>query len=395
MGQQAEVNIGLVGHVDHGKTTITKALTGKWTDTHSEEVKRGITIRLGYADAVIRYCDCGTYTVQEKCPKCGKPAKAKRTVAFVDAPGHETLMAVMISGSAIMDGAMLVIAANEPCPQPQTEEHLMALEMMGIKNIIIIQNKVDVVSREEAVKHHDQIKAFVKGTVAENAPIIPVAAHHGINIDAICKAIEEVVPTPQRDLTKPARMMVARSFDVNKPGTEIAKLLGGVIGGSLVQGQLKLGDRIEIRPGISKGEKWVPVVTEVTGLNTVGKKVESAGPGGLIGVATKLDPALTKTDKLVGNIAGKEGTLPQVYNELTLDVKLMDRVIGVEKPEPIKLNEPLVINVGTATTIGFLQSMKPFTLKLKRPVCGDKGWKAAISRRINNRWRLVGYGTIA
>ncbi len=394
MSKQAEVNIGLVGHVDHGKTTITKALTGKWTDTHSEELKRGITIRLGYADTVIRYCECGETTVEEKCPKCGKKTKAKRTIAFVDAPGHETLMAVMISGSAIMDGAMLIIAANEPCPQPQTEEHLMALGMMGIKNIIIVQNKVDLVSREEAEKNHEQIREFTKGSIAENAPIVPIAAHYGINLNALCAAIEEYIPTPKRDYTKPARMMIARSFDVNKPGTELGKLTGGVVGGSLIQGKISIGDKIEIRPGINKDDEWAPIVTEVIGLNTVGTKVDEAGPGGLIGVATKLDPTLTKTDKLVGNIAGKEGDLPPVWDELELDVTLMDRVIGVEKPEPIKQNEPLVINVGTATTIGFMQGMKPFKLKLKRPICADKGWKAAISRRINNRWRLVGYGTI-
>ncbi len=136
---QPELSIGLVGHVDHGKTTLVKALSGRWTDTHSEELKRGITIRLGYADATFYKCPkCkGTdaYSVSEKCPKCGGNGKRLRTVSFVDAPGHESLMATMLCGSAIIDAAMLIIAANEPCPQPQTKEHLMALEIMlrGIK----------------------------------------------------------------------------------------------------------------------------------------------------------------------------------------------------------------------------------------------------------------------
>jgi translation initiation factor 2 subunit 3 len=303
-------------------------------------------------------------------------------------------MAVMISGSAIIDGALLIIAANETCPQPQTEEHLMALEMMGINKIIIVQNKVDLVSKEEAINHYNSIKEFTKGTIAENAPIIPVAAHYSLNLDMLCKAIEETIPTPKRDMTKAPLMMVARSFDVNKPGTNINKLLGGVIGGSLTQGKLKVGDKIEIRPGIKRDDKWTPIVTDVIGLTTVGEKIKEAGPGGLIGVATKLDPSLTKTDKLVGNIAGQEGTLPEVYEELEIEATMMERVIGMKKPEPIKINEPLVINIGTATTIGFPQSTKPLKLKLKRPICANKGWKAAISKRINNRWRLVGYGTL-
>jgi len=390
---QAEVNIGLVGHVDHGKTTLVKALTGEWTDTHSEELKRGITIRLGYADVGIK--SCGEHiTTKDKCQICGKKTKLVRKVSFVDAPGHETLMAVMISGSAIMDGAILVIAANEPCPQPQTYEHLTALGIMGIKNIIVVQNKIDLVSKEEAAENHRQIKEFLKGTVAENAPIIPVAAHHAINIDALAEAIEEYIPTPKRDFSKPPLMYVARSFDVNKPGTEPDKLVGGIIGGSIVQGKLKIGDEIEIRPGIQQNDKYKVIRTKIVGLNTCGKAVKEALPGGLIGVATELDPSLTKTDQLVGNVVGDSKVLPPVVHSLVLNVSMMKRAVGIDKVESIKEKEVLVINAGTATTIGFVSKLKPLTLTLKRPVCAAKGGKVAISRKVGNRWRLVGYGEV-
>ncbi len=206
--KKPEVNIGMVGHVDHGKTTLVKSLSGVWTDQHSEEVKRGISIRLGYADATFRKCpNCpapDAYSVEEKCPHCGTETEVLRTVSFVDSPGHETLMATMLCGAAIMDGAVLVISANEPCPQPQTKEHLMALNITGIKKIVIVQNKIDLMTREEVMEHYRQIKDFIKGTVAENAPIVPISAQQNLNVDMVIQAIEETIPTPPRDIRQAA-----------------------------------------------------------------------------------------------------------------------------------------------------------------------------------------------
>ncbi len=155
-----------------------------------------------------------------------------RTVSFVDAPGHETLMATVLSGAALMDGAMLLVAANEKCPQPQTLEHMLALDIVGINNIVIVQNKIDLVTKKEAMENYKQIKEFLKGTIAENAPIIPISARKKINIDMLIEALEKTIPTPKRDPKKNAKMYVARSFDVNKPGTPIEKIGGGILGGS-------------------------------------------------------------------------------------------------------------------------------------------------------------------
>lgn len=401
---QSEINIGLVGHVDHGKTTLTQALSGKWTDEHSEEIKRGISIRLGYANISFYKCDkCDYYTTEKTCKKCGGETRFLREVSFVDSPGHETLMATMLSGAAIMDGAILVIAANEPCPQPQTKEHLMALEIIGIKNIVIAQNKIDIVSKERVLENYHEIKEFVKGTIAENAPIIPVAAQHKANIDVLIRAIEEHIPTPKRDESKPARMYIARSFDVNKPGTKPEDLKGGVVGGSLIQGVLRVGDEIEIRPGYRVTEggvtRWQELTSEVVSLHVGAKRVEEVRPGGLIGIGTKLDPSLTKADGLSGMVLGKPGTLPPVWDRFTLEVHLMERVVGAKeelKVEKIKTSEPLMLNVGTATTVGIVTSARDdiAEMVLKLPVCAEEGSRVAISRRIGARWRLIGYGVI-
>ena len=272
---QPEVNIGLVGHVDHGKTTLTQALSGVWTDTHSEERRRGISIKLGYADTAFYKTDSGQYYATGRHPKVGKMSILNYNALFPSSMphGHETLMAIMITGASIMDGAMLMVAANETCPQPQTREHLMALEIAGIKNIVIVQNKIDLVSRERAMESYNEIKSFLKGTIAEEAPVIPVSAHHDVNLDILIEAIEMTIPTPNRDADERAVMHIARSFDVNRPGTRPTKLTGGVIGGSIVEGTFREGDEIIIGPGrkIENGNKshWEPIETTITSMQGV------------------------------------------------------------------------------------------------------------------------------
>lgn len=402
-----QVNIGLVGHVDHGKSTLAQAISGKWTDTHSEEVKRGITIRLGYADATLYKCkkceEPKCYCTTDKCPACFGDTEPIRTISLVDVPGHKTLMGTVLSGAALMDGTILVISADEYCPQPQTAEHLKALDIAGIENIIIVQNKIDAVSDEEAKESYQQIKEFVKGTVAEDAPIIPVSALQRVNIDALIQAIEEEIPTPERDPEALPRMMVARSFDVNKPGTQVGDLKGGVIGGSLTQGEFEIGDEIEIRPGVKRDGEMEPIKTKITGLEKVGKSLEKAGPGGLLGVQTTLDPFLTKSDSLSGSITGYPGELPNLLDDLTLDVHLFDKVVGLEgekEVESIKTNEPFMLTAGVSKTAGVVTSARTkggreeVEIQLKLPICSEKGERVAISRQIENKWRLVGYGEI-
>ncbi|MEF8840087.1 MAG: translation initiation factor IF-2 subunit gamma [Haloarculaceae archaeon] len=401
--RQPEVNIGLVGHVDHGKTTLVQALSGQWTDQHSEEMKRGISIRLGYADATFRRIpgvdppEC--FTVEEEVD--GEETEMLRTVSFVDAPGHETLMATMLSGAAIMDGAVLVIGANEPVPQAQTEEHLMALDIIGIDDIVIAQNKIDLVAdADEARRNKREIESFIEGTVAEGAPIVPVSAQQEVNVDLLIAAIEEEIPTPERDSDADPRLQVARSFDINRPGTTHEDLKGGVVGGSLSQGVLEVGDDIEIRPGRQAEDDgpYEPVGTSVRSLQAGGRMADSVRPGGLVGVGTGLDPSVTKGDALAGQVAGPPGTLPPVHDAFTMSVELLDRVVGedADEVEEVTTGEPLMLTVGTATTVGAVTSARSgeAEVRLKRPVCADPGAQIAINRRVGSRWRLIGVGTL-
>ncbi len=390
--------------MENGKSTLVLALSGVWTAKHSEEMKRGITIRVGYADAAFYKCtSCGTYGTAEICAKCGSPAQFLRGVSFVDCPGHHSLMVTMLSGAALMDGALLIISAIEKCPQPQDREHLAAAQITGIEKIIVVQNKIDVVSKERVLENYREIKAFVKGTPAENAPIIPVSSQRGINIDALIEAIEKYIPTPHRDPAKPPMMPVLRSFDANKPSIPVEEMVGGVLGGSALQGVFRVDDEIEVRPGIRVEREgktfYEPLYSKVMSLYAGGKFVEEVTCGGLIGMGTLLDPALTKADGLVGSVVGKPGDLPPAVDYLAVDVKLLDRVIGTEElmvVEKIRTNEALVINTATSVTAGIVKSARGdlAELTLRRPICIEPKSRVAISRRFGDSWRLIGYGVV-
>ncbi|MAG73349.1 translation initiation factor IF-2 subunit gamma [archaeon] len=401
---QPELNIALVGHVDHGKTTLTERLSGKWTDTHSEELKRGITIRLGYADFTMRKCaKCNYLTTKAKCVKCNEEPTVLRTISLVDAPGHESLMATMLSGAAIVDGALLLVAANEKCPQPQTKEHIMALQISGIKNVIVVQNKVDLVSEEDAIKNYGQIKTFLEGTDYKDAPIIPISARANVNVDVLLEAIQEHFLTPKRDAKADPIMLVARSFDINKPGIKPEQLVGGVLGGTVKEGKFAVGDDIEIVPGYVVEEKnkkvWKPLMTKITAIFSGGKPVDEILPGGSMALGTELDPTVVKSDVLTGCLVGKPGKLPEVHYQITIETHLLERVVGTKdevEVKPLAKKEVLMLNVNSAATVGVVldPSKKKTTCILKKPVAANVGDRITISRRVGDRFRLIGYGIL-
>lgn len=404
-GYQPCVNIGTAGHVDHGKTTLIQALTGQWTSVHSQELKRGITIRVGYSDAAFYKCkSCEVplgYSTTPTCPNCGKESELSRVVSFVDSPGHESLMANMLSGAALMDGALLLVAANQKVPQPQTKEHLLALQILGIQQVVIIQNKVDLISYQDATSNYADIVKFVKGTKAAKAPIIPISAQSRLNIDALIGAIEESIPTPKRAESKEPVMHVLRSFDVNKPGTRIKDIKGGVIGGSLTQGTFSVGDEIEIKPGIVNPKKnnYEPIRTQIVSLGTAAGIVDTVKPGGLVAIGTKLDPSMTRSDSFVGSVIGKPDTLPENAPDARLEVSLFDSAVGTMndiKVLPIQTGESLRLNIGTAPVLAKVVKVKSekIEVQFKRPVCLFEKSNVALSRKIEDRWRLIGAGIV-
>lgn len=413
---QATINIGTIGHVAHGKSTLVKAITGIQTVRFKNELERNITIKLGYANSKIFKCtnsNCpkpGCYRAGNSdcktppfCDQCHYDMILVKHISFIDCPGHEILMATMLTGASIMDSALLVIASNETCPQPQTSEHLAAIEIMKMKNLIILQNKVDLVTKKKAKINYFQILKFIEKTDFETKSIIPISAQRKCNIDILIQTIVENIPDPNRDLSLNLRMFLIRTFDINKPGCSIQDLKGGVVGGSIGSGILKLGEKIEIRPGISKKNKLgklkcLPVITFVQSLNTEKNKLKLAIPGGLIGVGTLLDPSLTRADRLSGQILGHFNGLPEIYTHIIVSFKLLKRLIGQIRNESTIIgfskNEIVMINICSSSTGGKILKKKNqlIEFQLTTPICCEFGDKVTLSKRIDKHWRLIGWG---
>lgn len=425
MSRQATINIGTIGHVAHGKSTVVMAMSGVKTTKFTREAVMNITIHLGYANAKIYR----STAKDAQAPASYRPGGSSqrdlwvdpvtkeefrlvRHVSFVDCPGHDVLMATMLNGAAIMDAALLLIAANESFPQPQTLEHLKAVEIMKLRNLIVLQNKIDLVKETDALDQYNQIRTYFDRTIGIPCPILPISAQKKFNIDALLEYICHI-PLPRRVLRCPVRMVIVRSFDVNKPGAAIESLRGGVAGGSVTQGVLQLNQEIEVRPGLVSNIRGQfsaqPILTTAVMLLAENNALQFAIPGGLIAVGTKIDPCLTRQNKMVGMMIGDRGSLPDVLCEIEIQFFLLSQIVGMKqtttgsktastKIPKLQVGEILQINVGTLTASGTVVEVSKdpdlARLKLASPVCCSPSDQVAISRRIDKNFRLIGWGTI-
>jgi selenocysteine-specific elongation factor len=211
--------LGTAGHVDHGKTSLVKALTGVDTDRLKEEKERGITIELGFASL---------------------PLKSGDTLGVVDVPGHEKFVKNMVAGATGIDLVLLVIAADEGV-MPQTGEHLDICTLLGIRNGIIALTKIDLVDADWLALVQDDIRAFMKSTVLDGAPIIPVSVVSGEGIPELTAAIEALASRiGERRDSGLFRIPVDRVFTM--------KGFGSVVTGTLVSGSVAVGDTVEVLP---------------------------------------------------------------------------------------------------------------------------------------------------
>ncbi|MBS3072038.1 translation initiation factor IF-2 subunit gamma, partial [Candidatus Pacearchaeota archaeon] len=293
-----------------------------------------------------------------------------------------------------------VIAANEGI-KPQTREHLIALQAKNIKNLIIVQNKIDLVDKEKAKRNYIEIKELLKGKF-DNAKIIPASAQQEVNIDKILKEITEI-KIPERKKDGIPIFLIARSFDINKPGTTPENLKGAVLGGALKQGTLKENDEIEVKPGRIVKEnnvtKYETIKTKVKSLFIGSKKVKEITPGGSMSIETELDMSLGKADILSGNLVSSIGNLPELSTNVKIQHKLFPEVFGAGthiKVPPIKPGETLMLSINTSITGGSVKraTADQIEIELRVPAVIFKKDNVGIARNIAGHWRLIGYGEI-
>jgi len=344
---QPQINIGMIGHVSDGKSTLVKALTGQSTQRYSQEKQNNLTIKLGYANCKIikcNYCsepECygsvSSNIMNYFCKKCGCKAVLVNHISFVDCPGHHSFMHTMLSGTSVMDYTILVESlGNKQIPAPQTIKHLNSIENTSIENCMIILNKIDLANRDKCKDSIIELKKFISSYKAKDNIIIPISASLNINIDIVCSVLAKL--KPKKTNIDSFRMNIIRSFNINKPGTNILNLQGGVIGGSIQSGSIELTDDVYIYPGIVYENlmEFKPIKTKILSINSDSNKLSKAFSGGLIGIMLDIDPGLTGNDKLVGNqlIKNNNGF---VTKSISIDISIDDKFV----------NQDLYINISS------------------------------------------------
>ncbi len=387
--RQATHLVGTLGHVSEGKSTLVRALTGVKTQRHAKEQERNITIHLGYANCKVwQNTETGDLHAGASPPTAGS-WEITAHLSWVDCPGHEAYLATMLGGASVMDSAVLIIAANqEVIPQPQTLEHLLAAELMGLERMAILQNKLDLLTQTEAERKCDVISAFVSDTIAATAPVFPASAQHGWGVDRVLDWAL-ALPPPERDLGAAARLTCVRSFDVNRPArfdAATTQLAGAVIGGTLDRGVLAVGDWLEVRPGILRrgangGICAQPLFTRVRGLRCESTELPYAIPGSLIAIATDLDPGLSSANGMIGQRVGVPGTLPPIVGQITVRLHKLKREEHAFGKHHVGDTVRICSNVMTTeATIIEVDDKKRLVLALKRPLCLGVGERVGILR---------------
>jgi len=410
MKNQPTINVGMIGSVSNGKSSVTEKITSVKTQKHSSEMKRNITIKLGYANAKIFKCQscpapqCYQHhpssVMDTNCNSCDSPMTLEKHISVTDVPGHLSLMTTMLNGTCVMDTTILVESAANDGLAPQTKHHLLATKMIGVNNSIACLNKMDLVKKQKGTEKLLELRKNLIGTMAETSPIIPVAANHGINIDVLCEYICKFIKEPVRNYNATLKMIIIRSFNVNKQEVSLDQLEGGVVGGTITQGVLHKGDKISIHPGlIDKNHdndktrwKYKPIKGTVLSINSETNNLDFAIPGGLIGIKLDIDPGLATKDNLVGNIMTNYDNTDAycVYEIIFVELQLFDDMQIANK-------EILVINSNACSEKCEVVKTKNTKAELKlleRPICAIKSDYITISKIIANNITVVGRAQI-
>ncbi|ARF09757.1 eukaryotic translation initiation factor 2 gamma subunit [Indivirus ILV1] len=412
MENQPTINIGMIGSVSNGKSSITEKLTGIKTQKYASEKERNITIKLGYANAKIYKClecdppdcyqSCQSEIYNLNCKFCDQKMILMKHISIVDNPGHSALMATMLNGSSVMDYSILVESAANSEIALQTKEHLIATNLVGLKNKIVCMNKMDLVKKDIGLEKIKKLQNYLQEIeVTKDSLIVPIVANYGINVDVLCQYICEHIPEPSRDIESSLKMIVVRSFNVNKQEINIEDLQGGVIGGTILRGKVMKNSYVTVYPGLvlpnedsDKETKWTytPITSKVISINSEKNNLEYAIPGGLIGIQLDIDPGLTVKDGLVGNIVtffGENQAKLKVFETIFIEFILLDKTLNT--------NEIIMINCNSNNTKGKVIKIRKNKMEislLENPMCLEIGDYITISQMTDKNMSIIGRGKV-
>lgn len=395
MQNQPIINIGMIGHVANGKSTLVNAITGTSTQKHSDEKEKNITIRIGYANAKIfkcQYCkppeafqSTKSSDTSYNCKICNGQTDLISHVSFTDVPGHNIFMSTMLNGTCAMDYAIMIeSASNGTIPAPQTIEHYQITKQIGIPIEFVCLNKIDLVrDKQKVLLMMNELRKFTEN----NIPVIPISGTLECNIDVICEYISQL-QIPKKNLSEDFKMLVIRSFNVNNAKTLISEMKGGVIGGTLVRGVLNVGQEVILFPGhIVRNDhettwNYRPVRSTVISIHTDKSKLQYAIPGGLIGVELTIDPGITKDDILVGQIVFSK-------NKVTSEIKIYENIRIKFKnltSDNIQNSIDVIVNVNSNNIDGNITEYTSdiMTINLKTPICVELNDIITVNRPLTS-----------
>ena len=391
----------MLGSVSDGKSTCVQKCTGTKTQRHSSEQTRNITIKPGYANMKIWSNGTNLYSTNSKPDNHvvdGEECKLVNHISFVDCPGHQELILTMLGSIKLMNAIIVVVSAAESIEKkPQLIQHLAAVKLSGIKNVLVCLNKLDLINIETARSRYKELISILRRFEIEPKKIIPTSFNKGIGVNWLLEEIMENFKTDEDDKSASC-FMATRSFDINKAGDDWTKLKGGVIGGSLFNGSLSVGDEVEIRPGVCGKKKdgslvAQPIKTKILSFKTDQESLDLIRPGGLIGIGTEVDPYYCKDDLLAGNKIGLIGTLPSVYDSIKLKYKIINDFGGDWKP---KAKDIVNLQIGTLSISSEVTSFskKELSFKLSRPACIESNTKVMVSHKEDGIMKIVAVGTL-
>jgi translation initiation factor 2 subunit 3 len=374
-------------------------LTGTKTQTHSKEKTRNITIKQGYANMKIWQNSKGEYTTTNSKELAMEDHKLVHHMSFVDCPGHQSLILTMMASVSLMKGAIVVVSAAEPIEKkPQLIQHLAAAKIAGLDKLIILFNKLDLISKDKALERKEELDNLLTKLGIVPTIIIPTCLNKKIGLQNLIKSLIEVFPPNSEEVnTSKPEFRLTRTFDINKPGIDWDHVKGGILGGSLIKGNLKIGDEVEIRPGyISKKDNAFivkPIKTIIKSIETDKINLDKIVPGGLIAIGTDIDPFFTKDDSLAGNVIGLVGFLPNVFLQITMQRNLTDQFEGSWNPA---INDKMYLQIGNINTEATLikKDNKELEFMLSKPSCIEENALIVICKQEQDVLKIVGYGNL-